>query len=100
LSDYYSSDYYSNEGLCPNGRDDRIDDSSALRKALEDGSGIVQIEPGFYRFNGICVPENVTLQGSGWATVIRSTGSTSTFFKEDVYRWTIRNMTLNGETKG
>ena len=94
------SDYHNDHGLPPNGQDDGADDSAALRLALADGPGIVQLDPGFYRFGEVSIPEGVTLQGAGPATVVCSSGSRCIFLQDGVYRWVIRDLTFDGEADG
>jgi len=94
------SDYHNDDGQPPNGQDDGADDSQALRRALADGPGIVQLPSGYFRCGDICVPESVTVQGAGPATVIRSSGPAAIFRQEGVYRWVIRDLVLDGEAEG
>ena len=94
------SDYFNDDGLPPNGQDDGVDDSEALRRVLADGPGIVQLPPGKFRFGEVCIPEGVTVQGAGPATVVRSSGPDCIFHQEGVYRWVIRDLTFDGEAEG
>jgi len=93
-------DYANNDDSRPDGSDTRRDDSSALRKALADGPGVVRIGKGHYRCGDIQIPEGVTLQGMGRATVIRSSGAASIFRQVNVADWALRDLVLEGEATG
>src|SRR5262249_51452952 len=75
----FLSDYANDDGSRPDGSDGKRDDTTALNKALADGPGVVRLGRGYYRLGDIQIPENVTLQGQGKATVIRSNGASSIF---------------------
>ena len=94
------SDYVNADGLAPDGRDNNIDDTEAIRKALADGPGIVYLGAGFYRCSNVTVPANVTLTGAGSATVIRSSGGKQIIVQESVDNWRIRDISLDGQAKG
>lgn len=91
------SDFSNDDGSVPDGKDGTRDDTTALRKALAAGPGIVQIGPGSYRFGEIAVPPQVTLVGSGTATVIRSSGPKQVFLQKDASHWAIRDLVVDGE---
>ena len=61
------SDYGNDDGRIPDGRDNGIDDTQAIQRALNAGPGIVALGPGVYCCNTITVPTQVTLIGSGLA---------------------------------
>ncbi len=61
-------DYTNDDGSGPDGADDGSDHSSALRKALAEGPGMVMIDAGTYRFSEVTVPAGVTLARTGPGT--------------------------------
>ena len=93
-------DYTNADGRPPDGRDNDIDDTPAIRKALADGPGVVRVGPGAYRWGDVAVPTGVTLIGSGPATVVRSSGPKRIFVQDGVSDWGIRELVLDGEAKG
>lgn len=94
------SDYANDDGRPPDGQDSKRDDTTALRKALTAGPGVVRIGPGFYRFGDVTIPSDVTLAGAGSATVIRPNGARRIFVQKAVHDWSIRDLVCDGETQG
>src|SRR5437764_64301 len=94
------SSYRNDDGTTPDGADSKRDVTTALRKALADGPGIVRIAGGFYRCGDVQIPENVTLAGAGKGTIIRANGAKSIFRQSGVSDWTLRDLTLDGEAIG
>lgn len=94
----YLSDYKCADGTVPDGIDKNHDDTSALRAALADGPGIVQIGPGFFRFGNVSIPEKITVAGAGTATIIRSNGEDRIFYQKGVGGWGLKDLMLDGET--
>ncbi len=94
------ADFTNDDGSRPDGADDGSDDSSALRKALAEGPGMVMIDAGTYRFSEVTVPAGVTLAGTGPGTVIRPAAKGIVFRQEGVRDWTIRDLTIDGGETG
>ncbi|MFH1008470.1 MAG: hypothetical protein V1800_13370 [Candidatus Latescibacterota bacterium] len=95
-----SRDYLNDDGRPPDGRDTRVDDTTAMRRALAAGPGVVFVEPGYYRLGEVTIPEGVVVQGSGTATVFCSSGPKHIFLQCDVFRWAIRDVLFDGEAEG
>ena len=93
-------DYTNADGSRPDGADTRRDDTTALQKALADGPGVVRVGRGHYRWGDVLVPESVTIQGMGKATIVRSNGATSIFRQVNVADWALRDLVLDGEATG
>jgi hypothetical protein len=68
-----------------------------IRKALADGTGILYIEPGVYRFNDVTIPDNMILAGAGPDTIISSAGGETIFHQHAKSNWTIRDLTIEGD---
>jgi len=94
------AEFLNDDGTRPDGRAADRDDSSALRKALGAGPGIVRIGPGTYRIQAVTIPEQVTLVGSGTATVLQAFGSQPVFLQQNVAGWRLRDVALQGEATG
>lgn len=94
------SDYKNEDGKAPDGKDDTSNDSSALRKALADGPGVVYVGPGFFRWREVTIPSNVAVVGAGTATVVRSSGPKRIFAQRGVHEWSLRDLVLDGEAPG
>jgi len=94
------SDFTNADGSAPDGKDNKTDDTSAMRKALAAGPGIVHVGAGFYRFGDVTVPKGVTIVGAGPATVIRSSGPKHVFVQKKVGEWCLRDLVLDGEAEG
>ncbi len=92
--------FTNDDGSKPDGKDDENDDTSAFRKALAAGPGVVYVGAGFYRCSDVTIPANVSVIGAGSATVIRPFGVTSVFVQENVTDWSIRDLLLDGQAKG
>ena len=94
------ADYRNDDGTTPTGNADGQDDTTALRRALAAGPGVVEVGAGTYRWGGVCVPAGVTLVGAGPATVVRSNGAPALFDQRDAGDWAIRDLTLVGNATG
>ena len=94
------SDYANEDGSIPDGKDNATDDTSALRKALGEGPGVVYVGPGLYRWGNVSIPPGVAVVGAGRGTVVRSDGADQIFAQRDVSDWAIRDMVLDGEAEG
>lgn len=94
------SSYTNDDGTVPNGLDDGRDDTTALRKALAAGPGVVYVGPGFYRWGDVSVPAGVAVVGAGRGTIVRSSGPARIFVQQRVSDWAIRDMVLDGEAQG
>lgn len=94
------ADYRNADGQAPNGLDDAADDTTAFRSALADGPGIVRVGPGFYRCGDITVPSGVILAGSGPATVLRRTDTSSVLIQDGVTNWAVRDLVVDGGAAG
>ncbi len=92
--------YLNDNGKPPTGLDSKADDTSAMRKALAGGPGIVYIGPGYYRFSGVSIPSGVTVVGAGAATIIRPAGARQIIEQKDVNDWAIRDVLMDGEAQG
>lgn len=92
-------EFRNDDGSQPDGRDTQRDDTTALRKALAAGPGIVRIGAGRYRISEVAVPENVTLIGAGTATTIQSAGKPA-FMQNGSAHWSIRDLQIEGEAEG
>ena len=89
--------YQNDDGRAPNGLDDNIDDTSAIRAALADGPGVVSVPAGVYRWGEVAIPEGVTLVGAGRGTVVRLVKDAKrVFVQEGVSNWRLRDMLLDG----
>jgi hypothetical protein len=93
-------DYKNDDSSRPDGSDSKRDDSSAMKKALADGPGVVRVGRGSYRLGDIRIPGNVTVQGQGKATIIRSNGAASIFRQVNVAAWALKDLVLDGEAAG
>ncbi len=94
------ADFKNDDGKSPTGRDSKVDDSSAMRKALALGQGIVRVGPGFYRWSNVAIPSGVMVVGAGPATIIRPAVGGYIFAVKDASDWAIRDITLDGEAQG
>lgn len=94
------TDFANADGRPPDGKDDKVDDSVALKRALTSGAGLVRMGAGHYRLSGITVPENTLLVGAGPATVIHAIGNEPIFRQVDVAHWAIRDLALDGGATG
>jgi len=94
------SSYKNDDGTAPNGLDDGRDDTTALRKALAAGPGVVYVGPGFYRWGDVSIPAGVAVVGAGRGTIVRSSGPARIFVQQNVPDWAIRDMVLDGEAQG
>ncbi len=94
------SAFANDDGSRPDGSVAPRDDSSAMKKALAAGPGIVRIGPGQYQFSEISIPEGVTVAGTGTATVLRAAGSRPVFHQKGVCAWRLRDVTVQGEAIG
>lgn len=94
------TDFANDDGTKPDGRAAERDDSSALRKALDAGPGIVRVGPGTYCIQGVTIPEDVMLIGSGKATVLQAFGVRPVFLQQNVAAWRLRDLTIQGEATG
>ena len=92
-------DYKNADGLVPDGVDNERDDSGALVAAMAVGAGVVEIPAGYFRFGNVTIPENVTVQGAGAGTVIRSNGHERVFNQQGLGSWVIRDVAFDGETR-
>jgi hypothetical protein len=93
-------DFTNTDGSRPDGKDDLNDDTSAIQKALAAGPGVVYIGPGFYRWSEVSIPANVTVVGAGPATVIRPHGAKSIFVQENLTKWGLRDLVIDGQAQG
>jgi hypothetical protein len=93
-------DYTNDDGSRPDGSDSARDDSSAMKKALADGPGVVQIGRGYYRWGDIQIPEGVTVRGLGKATIVCSNGANAIFRQVNIADWDVRDLVLDGEATG
>ncbi|MFN0197236.1 MAG: hypothetical protein ACKVT0_10870 [Planctomycetaceae bacterium] len=94
-------DFANDDGSHPDGTDSPRDDSSAMRRALAAGPGIVRIGTGHYRFGDIQIPAGVSVIGAGKSTVIRPAGAANAIFQiASVNDWELRDMVLEGESTG
>src|SRR5262249_34014063 len=57
------SAHANDDGSRAEGKDSKQDDTSALRKALAEGPGVVRIGSGFYRWGDVEIPAGVTVVG-------------------------------------
>lgn len=94
------TDFSNDDGTRPDGHGMVRDDSSALRKALSSGPGIVRIGPGTYRIQAVTIPENVTVIGTGPATVLQAFDARPVFLQQNVTAWRLRDLTIQGEATG
>lgn len=94
------SDYVNEDGTIPDGKDSNVDDTTALRRAIAEGPGVVYVGPGFYRWGDVAIPAGVTVQGAGRATVVRLSGAKQVFAQKAVSDWAVRDMVLDGEAQG
>lgn len=94
------SDFINDDGTTPDGRESQRDDSSALRKAMNAGPGIVRIGPGTYRIHVVTIPEGVTVIGAGPATILQAFDSRPVFVQRNVRAWRLRDVTIQGEAVG
>lgn len=92
--------YSNDDGSRPDGNIAARDDSSALKKALAAGPGIVRIGPGHYRLSEVLIPAGVSLLGTGHGTVLQATGSKPVFKQTAVSDWRLRDVTVHGEATG
>ena len=92
------TDYRSAGGKPPNGLDDSIDDGPAIRAAISQGPGVVNVPPGFYRWSEVRVPAGVTVIGAADATIVRACNDQYPIFDQSgVGHWSIRDLVLDGE---
>jgi len=96
----YLTDYLNADGKVPDGLDNAIDDTGAMKLALSAGPGVVQIGPGHFCFGDIEIPSDVMVVGSGPATIIHTNGEAVIFRQEKINRWALRDLVLDGEAKG
>jgi len=89
-------DYANADGKVPDGLDNAVDDTRAMQSALSAGPGIVRIAPGHFCFGDVEIPSDVLVVGSGWSTVIHSNSAKVIFRQENVKRWILRDMVLDG----
>jgi hypothetical protein len=94
------SDFRNDDGTMPDGSMTTRDDSSALKKALNAGPGVVQIGPGTYRIQAVTIPENVTVIGTGPGTVLQAFGEQPVFLQQTSTAWKLRDLTIQGEASG
>ncbi len=94
------SAFTNDDGSRPDGRVAMRDDSSAMKKALAVGPGLVRIGPGHYRLSEITIPTGVTVIGTGTGTVLQATGSKPVFKQSAVAGWRLRDVTVQGEATG
>lgn len=76
------------------------DHSAALQKILYAGPGVVRIGPGTFQIHDVTIPANVTLIGSGPATILKASQGRPVFRQENVAQWRLRDVTLDGEATG
>ncbi len=94
-------DFANEDGSHPDGTDSPRDDSSAMRRALEAGPGIVRIGAGYFRFGDIQIPAGVSVIGAGKSTVLRLNGTAKTIFQiANASDWALRDVVLEGESIG
>lgn len=93
-------DYTNDDGTRPEGTDTNRDDTSALKKAIAEGPGVVRVGRGHYRLGEIQIPEGVTIHGMGKATVVHSNGAANIFRQVNVAEWAIHDLVLDGEMTG
>jgi len=98
--DRHLGEYVNSDGRAPNGLDDGVDDSEALRMALADGPGVVHVGPGHFRCGEINIPAQVTLSGSGPGTTIRPVDGKNIIVQRKVDEWVLRDLVLDGEAEG
>ena len=94
------TDFSNEDGTIPDGRGAGRDDSSALQKALNAGPGIVRIAPGTYRIQAVTIPENVTVIGTGPATILQAYEAQPAFLQQNVTAWRLRDLVIQGEATG
>ena len=94
------SSYVNDDGSRPDGSVSTRDDSSAMKKALTAGPGIVRIGPGNYRLSETLIPSGVTVIGTGTGTILQATGSKPVFKQTAVSDWRLRDVTIQGEATG
>lgn len=90
------SDYTNNDGKVPDGLDNAIDDTDAMKSALSAGPGVVRIGPGHFRFSDVEIPSDVMVVGSGLSTVVHPIGTKVIFHQKKKNRWILRDMVLDG----
>ncbi len=93
-------DFTNADGKIPDGLDNEIDDTRAMKSALSVGPGIVRIPPGHFCFGDVEIPSDVLVVGSGRATVVHSNGAEVIFRQEKRNRWILRDMVLDGGAEG
>jgi hypothetical protein len=95
------ADYANDDGRAPDGRDSKRDDTSAFRKALAAGPGVVRLGPGYFRLGEVTIPSHVAVVGAGKSTVIRrSDGAKRVFVQSKTNGWALRDLVLDGESTG
>ena len=93
-------DFPNADGKPPDGLDNGVDDTAAMRAALAAGPGVVRIGPGHYRLGDVTIPADVTVKGTGRGTVIHKGGATTIFRQDKGNGWILRDMVLDGGAEG
>lgn len=99
-ADRWLAEFTNDDGSIPDGSMADRDDSTALRKALAAGPGVVRIGPGRYRIAQVVIPQGVTLIGSGPATILQAFNRQPVFKQTAVPGWRLRDVCLQGEAEG
>lgn len=94
------SDYRNDDGSAPDGKREGGDDTSAFKKALQAGPGVVHVGSGTFRLGDVSIPAGVTVVGQGEATILRSNGAKQIFSQDSVGNWAIRDLVLEGDATG
>lgn len=94
------ADFTNDDSSRPDGKDDANDDTTALRKALAAGPGLVHLGAGAYRCGDVSIPAGVTLAGAGAGTIVRSNGAKVIFSQQGLTGWALRDLVLDGEAPG
>jgi len=93
-------DFPNADGEPPDGLDNGVDDTVAMRAALDAGPGVVRIGPGHYRFGDVTIPAEVTVVGAGRGTVVHKSGAKTIFRQDKGNGWILRDMVLDGGAEG
>lgn len=99
-ADRWLAEFTNDDGSIPDGSVANRDDSSALRKALNVGPGVVRIGPGRYRITEVAIPQGVTLVGSGQATILQAFNGKPALRQAGVRGWRLRDVCVQGEAEG
>ena len=84
----------------PDGLDNDVDDTVAMRAALAAGPGLVRIGPGHYRFGDVTIPAGVTVVGTGRGTVVHKSDAKTIFRQDKNNNWILRDLVFDGGAEG